>query len=176
MDELKNQKCPICHTDNLTLTEDEKDIPNFGKTLLFSMTCSSCGYHKGDVESVERKEPIKYTFTIEKEKDLKVHVIKSSEATVKVPQLKMEVTPGPASDGYYSTIEGVLDKFKKVIESERDSTDDDDVKKHAKNLLKKLWNVSLGEMPLKIVIEDPSGNSAILSDKAVVEKLKVKES
>ncbi|MEW6063365.1 MAG: ZPR1 zinc finger domain-containing protein [Nanoarchaeota archaeon] len=174
MEELKNQSCPVCHSNSLTLSQDEKDVPHFGKTLLFSMSCSSCGYHKGDVESIEKKEPAKYTFTIENEKDLKVHVIKSSEAVVRAPQLKMEVTPGPASDGYYSTVEGVLDKFKKVIESERDTAEDDEVKKHAKNLLKKLWKVSLGEMPLKIIIEDPSGNSAILSDKAVVEKLKVK--
>jgi len=175
MEELKNQKCPVCHTDNLTLSQDEKDIPHFGKSLLFSMSCSSCGYHKGDVESVEKKEPCKYIFTIENERDLKVTVVKSGNATVKVPQLKMEVTPGPASDGYISTIEGVLDRFKKVIESERDSAEDNETRKNAKNLLKKLWKVNLGEIPLKIIIEDPSGNSVILSEKAVVEKLRLNE-
>jgi len=46
------------------------------------------------------------------------------------------------------------------------------VKRNAKNLLKKLWKVELGDEKLKIVIEDPSGNSAIISDKAVSEKLK----
>jgi len=32
-----------------------------------------------------------------------------------------------------------------------------------------------GDIPVKIVLEDPTGNSAIISEKAVVEKLKVKK-
>ena len=43
---------------------------------------------------------------------------------------------------------------------------------NSKNLLKKLWKVENGEQELKIVIEDPSGNSAIISEKAEVSKLK----
>jgi len=174
METLKDQECPICHKKTLTLSEDEKDVPHFGKVLLFSMSCESCKYHSSDTECVDTQEPCKYTFTIENKNDLNVRVVKSGNAAVKVPQLKMEVTPGPTSDGYISNIEGVLLKFKKVIEDERNTTDNETVKKNAKNLLKKLWKVELGEMPLKIVIEDPSGNSVILSEKAVKEKLKVK--
>ncbi len=174
MEELKNQPCPVCKKNTLTLSQDEMDIPNFGKTLLFSMTCNECGYHKADVESIEQKDPSKYTFTVEKKDDMNVRVIKSSNAAVKIPQLRMEVTPGPASEGYISNIEGVLNRFKKIIEDERDLSEEPEVKKHAKNLLKKLWDVSLGDIQLKIIIEDPSGNSAILSNKAIVEKLKIK--
>ena len=32
--------------------------------------------------------------------------------------------------------------------------------------MKKIWKVKCGEEKLKIIIEDPSGNSGILSDKA----------
>ena len=39
-------------------------------------------------------------------------------------------------------------------------------------MLKKLWKVECGDEKLKIIIEDPSGNSAIISEKAKVEKLK----
>ena len=39
-------------------------------------------------------------------------------------------------------------------------------------LLKKLWKIELGEEKVKIVIEDPSGNSGIISEKAVVSRLK----
>ena len=111
---------------------------------------------------------------IENKKDLDVKIVKSSDATVKIPQMRMDMQPGPASQGFFTNVEGLLMKFKKIVEDERDSSEDQDVKKSAKNLLKKLWKVELGEMPLKIVIEDPSGNSGILSDKTVKEKLKVK--
>ena len=174
MDQLKNQPCPACHANHSTLTEENYNVPFFGKCYLMAMRCEACGYKMSDIEAEEAKDPVRYTFEVKNKKDLSVRVVKSGQATVKVPTLKMSVEPGPASEGYVSNIEGVLEKFKKIIEGERDSTDDEDVRKNAKKLLKKVWKIELGEMPVKIVIEDPSGNSAIISDKAVVEKLKVK--
>jgi len=172
MDEIKNQECPLCKKKTLTLIEDIKEIPHFGKCFLMSMSCSNCKYHKSDVESEEQKEPCKIIFTIKNKKDANVMVVKSSEATVKIPQMRLSVTPGAGSIGYITTVEGVLRRFKRTIENERDNAEDNDVKKKAKNLLKKFWKVECGEQELKIVIEDPSGNSAIISDKAEVSKLK----
>ena len=92
-----------------------------------------------------------------------------------LPQLKMEVEPGVASDGYVSNIEGLLQRFKKILEAERDTADEDDVRKKAKNLLKRLWKVECGDEELKIIIKDPSGNSAIISEKAVITQFKNKK-
>ncbi|MBS3155017.1 ZPR1 zinc finger domain-containing protein [Candidatus Woesearchaeota archaeon] len=174
MEEIKNEECPMCRTKSLTLREDTNNVPHFGKVFIFSMTCSNCNYHVADVEAEDVHEPSRYTFTIENEKDLNTKVIKSSTATVNIPQLKMDSKPGPASIGFISNMEGLLKKFEDILASERDSAEDDEAKTKAKNLLKKIWKVKCGDIPLKIVIEDPNGNSAILSDKAVVEKLKVK--
>jgi zinc finger protein len=172
VDEIKGESCPFCLKKTLILREEEMDIPHFGKTFVFSMICNNCNFNKSDVEAAERKDPVKITFTIEKEEDLKVRVVKSSEASIKVPGLKIDVRPGPASIGFVSNIEGILNNFQSIIEGQRDSTDDDAVRKKAKNLLKKLRKVKWGDAPLKITIEDPSGNSAIISEKAEIKKLK----
>ncbi|MEK6955200.1 MAG: ZPR1 zinc finger domain-containing protein [Nanoarchaeota archaeon] len=169
---INGENCPMCSNKTLTLYETEQDIPYFGKVFLFGMNCSSCGYKQSDVESESMKDPSKYEFTVENSKDLSVRIVKSSEATIKIPQLKMSVEPGVASEGYVSNIEGILQRFKKILELERDAADEDDIRKKAKNLLKKLWKVECGDEPLKIIIEDPTGNSAIISDKAVITKLK----
>ncbi|MBS3095715.1 ZPR1 zinc finger domain-containing protein [Candidatus Woesearchaeota archaeon] len=171
MEKIENEKCPFCKKRTLTLAEDEQDIPYFGKVYIFSMACSNCNYKKADVESADRKEPCKITFEINNAKDMQVRVVKSSEATIKFPQLKMSVTPGTGSEGYVSNVEGVIYRFKKVIEDERDAADDDETRDNAKKLLKRLWKVELGEMPLKMIIEDPSGNSAVISEKATMTKL-----
>lgn len=171
MDEIKNEQCPFCHEKKLILREEELDIPYFGKCYLMSMTCSNCRYHKSDVEAVDKKDPVKLTFIVKDKKDLNVRVVKSSEATVKIPQLKMDVEPGASSIGYITNIEGLLARFKSILEDQRDNSDDDETRKSAKKLLKKLWKIELGEMELKIIIEDPSGNSAIISDKTEVKKL-----
>ncbi len=170
---INGETCPVCLAKTLTLAEEETDIPYFGKTFIFSMSCSSCNFHKSDIEAAEMKDPCKITFEVTKEEDMNIRVVKSSEATLKIPQLKMSVTPGPSSEGYVSNIEGVITRFEKVIENQRDNAEDDDeIKTTAKNLLKKIRKVKWGEMPVKIIIEDPSGNSAIISDKTIIEKLK----
>tara|TARA_Y100000310_G_scaffold332046_1_gene406823 strand:- start:2281 stop:2820 length:540 start_codon:yes stop_codon:yes gene_type:complete len=174
VDKITGECCPVCAKKTLTMIEDEKDIPYFGKVFIFSMSCSKCGFHKSDVEADELKDPCKLTFTIEKEDDLKVRFVKSSEASVKISQLRMSVEPGASSNGYVSNLEGLLNRFEKILEDQRDGSDDKDVRKKAKNLLKKIRKVKYGEAPLKIVIEDPTGNSAIISEKTKVEKLKLK--
>ena len=173
METKQDQHCPICHQKTLVLTEAEREVPYFGKVFLYSMTCTNpeCKYHKADVECAERHEPCKYTFEINNEEDLKVRVIKSSEATVKIPHIT-NIEPGAASQGYVTNIEGIFNRVKREIENVRDLAEDDEDRTKAKNLLKKITKIMWGQQPQKIIIEDPSGNSAIISDKAVKEKLR----
>ncbi|MDP6648395.1 MAG: ZPR1 zinc finger domain-containing protein [Candidatus Woesearchaeota archaeon] len=168
-----HQPCPLCHQKTLILAERETEVPYFGKVYLFSMTCNNCKYHKADVEAIDKKEPVKFEFEISSEKDMKIRIVKSSEATVKLPHLA-SITPGPASQGYVTNVEGILNRIKYQTESARDSAEDESDKKKAKNVLKKLTRIMWGQEKQKFIIEDPSGNSAIISDKAVKSGLKVK--
>ena len=167
---MKGQVCPICHTKNLTLTEAMREVPFFGRLFIFSMDCSNCIYHKADVEAEEQKEPVKYTIEVSSEEDMSIRIVKSAQATLKIPHV-VTVTPGPASNGYVTNVEGILNRVKHEIESAKENEEDPAAKKKAKNLLKKLQKVMWGQDKLKIVIEDPTGNSAIISDKAVKGKL-----
>ncbi len=176
MDKISGERCPMCMKNSLALTEDEQEVPYFGKAYIFSMACvnKECDFKQADVEAEKPKDPCRVTFTTESEKDMNVRVVKSSAATIKIPQLHMSVEPGAVANGYISNIEGLLQRFEEVLKEQRDN-DDDSARKTAKNLLKKIWKVKLGEVPLKIIIEDPTGNSAIISEKAAVEKLKGKK-
>ena len=168
---LNHEPCPMCHQKTLELREHETEVPYFGKVFLFSMTCSNCKYHVADVEAAEKKEPSKYTFEISSDQDLKVRVVKSSEATVKLPHLTT-ISPGPASLGYVSNIEGILNRVKYQIETVKETAEDDDDKEQARKLLKKINRIIFGQEKQKIIIEDPTGNSAIISDKAVKSSFK----
>ncbi len=171
--ELKNQPCPICRENALTLIEEEYEIPFFGKAYLFSMTCSKCKFHNADVEAAEQKPACKYEIEVSGEKDMKIRIVKSSQATLKIPYV-VEVTPGPACEGYISNVEGVINRVKQQIEFAKESEDEDDeAKDKARKLIKKLNRVVWGSEKIRIIIEDPSGNSAIISDKAKVSQLKV---
>ena len=168
--ELKSQPCPFCEQNKAILREEEVDIPYFGRLFVFSMECESCGAKKSDLEPAEQKEPCKYTFDVASEEDLNVKVIKSGEATVKIPHI-MTIESGPGSNGYVTNVEGLLEKVKQMIESNMESEEDEAAKKKAKNMIKKLNKVMLGREPIKIIIEDKTGNSAIISEKAQKSKL-----
>jgi len=164
---VEGETCPICHKKTLTLMEAERDVPYFGKCYIFSMDCDSCKYHKADIEVDEslNKGRIKQELIINSEEDLKIRVIKSSNATVKV-QYVGTIEPGEVANGYVTNVEGILNRLKKQVEAIRDNSDDDKDKKKAKNILKKMTRIMWGQEPCKLTIDDPTGNSAIISDKA----------
>ncbi len=166
---LTGETCPVCHAKTLTLTEARRDVPFFGMCYLFSMDCSSCGYHKADIEAEEEHPPAKYEFTVQSEDDLKVRVIKSSNATVKLGALGT-IEPGEAANGYITNIEGILNRFKHQVEHLKraaEEEEDDETAAKCKTHLKKLIRIMWGQEPLKITINDPTGNSAIISPKTV---------
>ena len=129
------------------------------------MSCTSCDYNMADVEVDGNGKAVKYKIDIESEEDLNIKIVKSSTATVKIPRM-VEITPGPISDGYVTNVEGLLKRVKDIIELKKDD-DDKSVRKQAKNQLKKIQDVLWGRDKLTITIDDPNGNSAIISDKAV---------
>lgn len=165
---LEGERCPFCLKNTLTLRQAERDIPYFGKVVLFSMTCEdeNCGYHVSDVEAEESKGKIKCSFTIESEEDLKVRVVKSSSAKIVIPRITT-IESSENSNGYVTNIEGILNRVKRQLEDIRDNSDDADEKTKAKNLIKKLIKIMWGQESITITLEDPNGNSAIISEKTV---------
>ena len=160
----------MCGEKKATLHEEEIDIPHFGKTYVFGIYCNACGYRKSDLEAAERHQGMEYTLEISSEDDMSIKVVKSSEAGIKIPRI-ITIEPGPGSNGYVTNVEGVLERVKKAVESAVDE-DDKDARKKAKNMIKKINNAILGRDKLKLTITDPSGNSAIISDKVTKKKLK----
>jgi zinc finger protein len=161
---LEGQPCPMCHNNSLTLREMDREIPHFGMSFIFSMDCKNCDYHMADVELEGGGKSVKYTLEVETEADLSIRVVKSSQATIKIPHM-VEVTPGPVSNGYVTNVEGIINRVKKVIETQQDD-EDDSIRKKAKNQLKKIQRVLWGREKLTIILVDPTGNSAIISEKA----------
>ena len=168
---LMGELCPVCNQKTLSLAEREEDIPYFGRVALFSMTCNECKFHKADVESLEQRQPVKLSIEVSGENDMQIRVVKSSNAIVKIPYIA-NIEPGEASNGYVTNVEGLLKRVKKQVEAAGNADDDPAVQKKSRKLLKKINRIIWGEEKTKLIIEDPSGNSAIISDKATSSKLK----
>jgi zinc finger protein len=174
---IEGEQCPFCNEKTLALMETSRDVPFFGVCHIFSMDCSSCKYHKADVEVAEGENtPVKYTLDITEENDMKIRVIKSASATVKIPHVG-SIESSEHANGYITNVEGIFNRIKVQTEHLRDSADadEDDMKTKAKNMLKKITRIMWGQEKAQLIIEDPTGNSAIISPKAIKGTFKVKK-
>lgn len=161
--------CPVCGK-VMRIIETPYEIPYFGKVVLFSMICS-CGYKFSDVILPEMGNPVQYKIKVN-EKTLSARVVKSASATIKIPDLEIEVLPGPGSEGYISNVEGVLLRVENGVRMALHFSENEEQKKRAEEILKILDKARKGEKELTLIIEDPSGNSAIIHELAEKKEMK----
>lgn len=95
--------------------------------------------------------------------------------TISIPELEVRIDPGPACEGFVSNIEGVLNRIEKVLESLLSWAETADERERIRSLQGSLEMVREGRLTATLVIEDLSGNSAIIADKAKVCRIEVIE-
>lgn len=172
---VDNQECPVCGKKQATFTEYEIEDAFAGPIAIFAIKCNACGFKNQDLEFVNQGDPAEYTLEVTCKADLNIRVIKSGECEVKIPTFRISVDSTMGSEGFISNVEGVIVKFKQQIEFLKgDEELEKEQKKKLKNILKGLDDVLSGEKPMTLKMIDNSGNSAIISDKVVVKKLRRK--
>ena len=165
--------CPACGRE-LRINTLLYDTPFFGKVLLTTITCE-CGFKHSDAIVSEIKEPTRFTVKINK-KTLYDKVIRSTSGTIRVPEIGVEIEPGPASQAFITNLEGVLMKIRDIVEmARRWNADDKDKVSRCDEILKKIDDTLEGRDELTLILEDPFGNSLILSDSAFREIMKEEE-
>ncbi len=162
-------KCPVCKKE-MRIVEIPYEIPYFGKVVLFSMVCS-CGYKFSDVILPEMSKPARYKIKVNAS-TLSARVVKSSTAIIKIPELEIEVFPGPRSEGYISNVEGVLLRMENAVKTALLFSENEKQKKKAEEILQALEKARKGKKELTLIIEDPSGNSVIIHELAEREEIK----
>jgi zinc finger protein len=156
--------CPSCGHPLQLLTFTE-DIPYFGLVMQSSFSCEHCGWRFTDISSVEEKEGSEYTMNFGAE-DMTVRIVKSSFCTIQIPELGILVEPGPASQGYISNIEGILYRMREATKTAM-RWGNEEQKKRGRFVLKQILSLTKGEMRATLILHDPQGYSAIISEKAL---------
>ncbi|ADB58462.1 ZPR1 zinc finger domain-containing protein [Archaeoglobus profundus] len=165
--------CPACGRE-LKINTLLYDTPFFGKVLLTTIICE-CGFKHSDAIVSEIKEPTRFTVKINK-KTLYDKVIRSTSGTIRVPEIGVEIEPGPASQAFITNLEGVLVKIRDIVEmARRWNADDEEKVSRCDEILKRIDDTVEGKDELTLILEDPFGNSLILSDSAFRERMKEEE-
>ncbi|MCG7848012.1 MAG: ZPR1 zinc finger domain-containing protein [ANME-2 cluster archaeon] len=171
---LTRTTCPLCQSE-IVLTWYADNIPYFGEILLTSAHCE-CGFRYADTMVLSQREPVKYTLRVESLADLDARVVRSTSGTIRIPELGINIEPGSTSESYISNVEGVLCRIEDVLgmvsrwQDEPPQTTD-----RAHEVLNALDKVKRGELDITIIIEDPLGNSAIISERASRQELSPEE-
>ncbi|CAL9041193.1 unnamed protein product [Musa banksii] len=157
--------CGACAAGCVTRFYSTK-IPYFREVVVMATTCDMCGYRSSELkaggEIPEKGKRI--TVYVQNIEDLSRDVIKSDMASVKVPELDLELASGTLG-GIVTTVEGLITKISENLErvhgfSLGDSSDDWKRKKWLdfKSSLAKLTSL---EEPWTLIIDDALASSFV---------------
>lgn len=178
MESTIDQSCPICDSsDGLKLFVHISEIPYFGEHTQMTMMCDSCGWKNTDFIPAEGKKPGSWTMKINTIEHMKVRVVRSSSCTVRIEEIGLEVEPGGNSSGYITNIEGVLNRFRDIVEMilRQAKRDNEENVEKCLLLLEKISEIKKGNKEIEIVLLDPMGHSQILHDDAISRELEKEE-
>jgi len=158
--------CPSCNNEIQYIYQTE-NIPYFSDILIISAICNTCGYKFVDTQMLKHTEPTKYELAVECEEDLAARVVRSTSASIEIPELGVRIDPGTACEGFVSNVEGVLDRIVNVVKGTLQwSEASEEERENARVLLERIEAVKRGESPITVILNDPHGNSVIVCDKA----------
>jgi zinc finger protein len=103
---------------------------------------------------------------VESVEDLSIRVVRGSSGAIEIPDLGVRIDPGPACEAFVSNVEGILLRVIQVVEQMLPGLQGSE-QESAVTLLNRIGEVREGKLPVTLIIEDPCGNSAIVSGKAV---------
>ena len=168
-------KCPVCAVEGFaTSIMKEIEIPHFGKVLETTIHCKKCGFKHSDVIALEHNDPAKYSLKISEE-TLSVRVVRSQSATVTIPEIGVKVEPGPKSEGYVTNVEGILTRFEGAVKKAMQLFQDEQSQTNAQNTLEAIEELINGERTATLIIDDPFGQSNIVSDDVVISEIPEEE-
>jgi len=166
--------CPLCHKD-MVMNWQRDNIPYFGDVMYICANCQ-CSFRFADTMVLSSKEPMRYEISVETPEDLNARVIRSTSGTIRIPEMGIVIEPGTVSESYITNIEGVLQRVQSVLMTASRWVQEDKEKfARSQELMHMLEEVNEGRKKITVVIEDPLGNSAIISKKAVATKLSKEE-
>ncbi|MGC8543230.1 MAG: ZPR1 zinc finger domain-containing protein [Vulcanisaeta sp.] len=157
------ERCPVCGRETLHVIEILYNDPSFGDLILYSNQCSSCGYRRVDIQYLNSRGPSRIIYEVEDSEDVyRTYIFRSRSARVYSPELGFEINPGPEAEAMITTMEGLLLRVLDVAERmEVLNEDDENARARLMEFKGKIRAALQGGLKFTVIIEDPSGNSAI---------------
>lgn len=157
-------KCPRCQKGTVHLNKTVYELPDEDKMLIITFQCNKCDFRNNDIIPLTtRTEPGISILRVTNEEDLKSKLYRSPTASLEIPELELEVEPGPRAGFYLTNIEGVLDRFKSAVSTYRHTLEEKDLEKEEINtLMENIEKASAGNYNFTVRMTDTEGGSYIV--------------
>ncbi len=155
-------KCPVCMSENTTAIQKEVNIPYFSNILLFSLICNDCKYKTTDFLNTSIKEPTRYIYKTDTEKDYSTKIVRGANGTIRFPEIGSMIEPGPNAEGFINNIEGVLRDIEGKARFLLNDAQTEKERRKILDFIQSINNYINNNEPITIIVEDPFGNSLII--------------
>lgn len=161
--------------------QTETECPSCGEKLFFiyyrtrisyeeaveieTYFCKKCLYKSSKIRPIERDLPKKLVLEVRNHDDLRIILYRSPEATVEIPELAAEITPGEISTGEITTVEGVLTKLREKLDLFDEEDADIEVLTALRDRIQGMLDGS--DESFTLVLDDPTGKSRINSSRVI---------
>ncbi|MBI4043384.1 MAG: ZPR1 zinc finger domain-containing protein [Candidatus Diapherotrites archaeon] len=170
---MQGFSCPSCSNKGV-LVQVAQNIPLFGHLVIQTFSCKHCGFKLNDVMEAEFHAPTRLEVRVNGKEDLNVKIVRNSSATIEIPELGAKVEPGPASMGFYTNAEGLLERVGDALNVLLNSAKGKELDTAVK-VLEDLSQCRQGKKPFTVVLWDPYGNSKLLGSRVVERPLSEEE-
>lgn len=152
-------------TGGLSLLSTNVSVPYFGDALESTLRCDKCGFRHADFMILGQKDPVRLMLHAKDEAALSIRVIRSNSGTIRIPELGFTAEPSALSESFVSNVEGVLTRAKDILLTALDWHKEDPQKVALlEHYIETYDRMMRAEQPFTLIIDDPFGNSAIVSD------------
>lgn len=158
--------CPHCGATDLVMRSLPLNIPYFGDALQTTVLCPSCSFRHADLLLMAQGPPVRYEVRIDSPADLAARIVRSSACTVRVPELHAKIEPGLRAEAFVTNAEGVLHRIRDITAFVVRNASGPAAKRSAERTIAALDAMIAGHRPFTLILEDPSGNSAIVHEHA----------
>ena len=147
-----NAYCPNCESDEGVVQHRVTLLPGVGKVLKSIIQCRHCHFNNLEFLPFQSLSPSTFKFLIKSKSDLSAKVIKSPSCVFKIPELGVEVGPGPESQAEILNVDGLLSNITLALNYE-----------YGQNKLSSdIKLIKAGKKKATLVLEDPLGFSRII--------------
>jgi len=139
-------------------------IPHFREIIISSFECPACGFKNNSIQfgGAIQAQGIHIECEVKNAEDMNRQVVKSDNATVKVPELELEIPP-ETQQGTLNTVEGVIRAVAEGLE-QMQPVRRVQVPEQAAAIdayIAKLNEYAEGKHHFTLILDDPTGNSHI---------------